>query len=58
MAWIAVDKNKTVYIYEYKPFREDGYWLSGSPFVEISKQTMKAIIGRDLTWNDEAVEIK
>ena len=59
MAWIAVDKNGDEYIYEYKPTKYKTDWsIRGDSFVELPKGSIKKLIGRDLTWDNEAVEIK
>lgn len=73
MAWLAVDKivNKemnTECIHSSKPKRHtDGYgeyWGVDSNndesiynVVELPKGSIKKLIGRDLTWEDEPVEI-
>lgn len=67
MAWVAVDKNKREFIYNTKPRRfgnycwhfdydEDSESLSGT--VSLPNGTIKKLIGRDLTWEDEPVELK
>lgn len=62
MAWLAVNKNKEEIIYYGKPERNniDGFWYdfhfidSGIP---LPKGTIKKLINKDLTWEDEPVEI-
>lgn len=60
MAWVAVDKDESEFIYETKPFRdEDREWCWGNMcFIELPKGSIKKLIGRELTWNDEPVELK
>lgn len=60
MAWLAVDEGGFEYIYDSCPERgahvfdpEGNLHLVGLP-----KGTIKKIIGRELTWQDEPVEIK
>ena len=59
MAWVAVDKDSTEYIYEEEPFRtEIGCWWSYFGVVRIPNGSIKKLIGRDLSWSDEPVELK
>nr|DAF54468.1 MAG TPA: hypothetical protein [Siphoviridae sp. ctKwY15] len=68
MAWVAVDKNGSEAIYEEEPVRNSDYdtWLSircdvlgrGTDFVLIPKGSIKKLIGRELSWKDEPVELK
>ena len=62
MAWIAVDKNGDEYVYSYEPHRECRkgleLWMSDGDYVELPKGSIKKLIGRELTWNDETVELK
>lgn len=63
MAWVAVDKDGTEKIFsDYcKPIR--GYYIEhlgkwiGIGIV-VPKGTIKKLIGRELTWEDEPVELK
>lgn len=62
MCWLAVDKNGTENIFQFIPIRkqENGYWKWDdiiSDVVEMPKGSIKKLIGRDLTWNDDAVEL-
>lgn len=66
MAWVAVDYNGDEYIYDNKP-EKSGYLTYNPPediygefigsMIELTKGTIKKLIGRDLTWEDEPVEI-
>lgn len=57
MAWVAVDMDNTEWIFSKKPFRsDDGYWYSDSQFIYIPESSIKKLIGRELTWDDEPVE--
>lgn len=59
MAWVAVDKDNTEYIYEDEPLRtEIGCWWSYLGVVRIPNGNIKKLIGRKLSWNDEPVELK
>ena len=67
MAWIAVDKNDDEYIFEKKPLRSyTGYWNvvyldyedRDSCCLELPRGSIKKLIGRELTFEDEPVELK
>ena len=57
MAWLAVEKNGDEYVFDYKPYRENNYWFCEICGVELPQGTIKKIIGRNLTWDDDPVEI-
>lgn len=66
MAWLAVDKNGTSFIYDEKPIRYSNYcWDTaydedGEPIggvVLLPNGAVEKLIGRDLTWEDAPVEI-
>lgn len=59
MAWLAVDgKNNTEWVYDYKPERASEFWYDIGNFIKLPKGSIKKLIGRDLTWDDEPVELK
>lgn len=60
MAWLAVDENGYEFIYRNKPYRRfNTYWYDGEDhFVELPEGTIKKLIGRDLFWCNEPVELK
>ena len=65
MAYVAVDKDGTETIFADKPSRvfDDVkncfYWVASSgSFIPIPKGTIKKLIGKELTWEDEPVEFK
>ena len=63
MAWLAVTKQGREFISMCKPIRvmdEDNYYGWKDTFTEISLHngSIKKLIGRELTWNDEPVELK
>lgn len=66
MAWIATDWNGEEWVYEAMPVRGgsidavDGrYWYADTGvFVELPRGSIKKLIGRDLTWEDEPVKLK
>lgn len=62
MAWLAVDYSGE-FISDKKPFRDMfniGYYgfISDSKVVKLPKGTIKKLIGKDLTWEDEPVELE
>ena len=59
MAWVAVDQDGLEAIFENKPLKVEYVWCcDGGEFVELPAGFVKKIIGRDLTWDDEPVELK
>lgn len=61
MAWVAVDKDGGEYIYENTPQRLDDCWhipYSSEFGVLLPKGSIKKLIGRDLTWEDNTVELR
>ena len=57
MAWVAVDKIGEDLISKTEPFRVGDYWIGYSIF-HLPKGSIKKLIGRELTWSDDAVELK
>lgn len=57
MAWVAVDKIDKELISQTEPFRVGDYWIDYSIF-HLPKGSIKKLIGRDLSWSDEPVELK
>ena len=58
MAWLAVDKDNSEYMYKEKPTRySDEYWVSDYSYIHICYGSIERLIGRELTWDDEPVEI-
>ena len=61
MAWVAVDEDGEERIFEAIPYRlYDSFWApeSVSSVVSLPKGSIKRLIGRDLSWSDEPVELK
>ena len=59
MAWIAVDEDEQGYVYDKKPTRYNDEWCNmKSEITAISDYAIQLIVGRDLTWEDEPVEVK
>lgn len=69
MAWVAVDKSGGEYIFDNRPGRSDNQWEDidyscyGESYMEVDtaivlpKGTIKKLIGRELTWEDNPVEL-
>lgn len=63
MAWLAVDKDGQECVYIFKPKRGNSQFDAVrmnnciTDFVELPSGSIKKLIGRDLTWEDEPVEI-
>lgn len=68
MAWVAVYKNGKECVFSHKPRRYKGLdvWCDeqyeGGIFydteIPLPKGSIKKLIGRDLYWSDEPVELK
>ena len=74
MAYVAVNKDGTENIFNYKPIVNDAYYkdlrhtelvecwspegLYGDSSVRLPRGTIEKLIGRKLTWEDEPVELK
>ena len=66
MAWVAVNWNGDEYIYEAMPERFYHRWLPAIceyqdrvyEYIELPKGSIKKLIGRELSWDDEPVELK
>lgn len=59
MAWLAVDLDETELIFELIPERSDrGDWIQGCDYVLVPKGSIEKLIGKELTWDDEPVELK
>lgn len=60
MAWLAVDKDDTEYLFELKPKRlhDIKVWEAMDvKWKELPKGSIFRLIGKELTWNNEPVEI-
>ena len=62
MAWLAIDKDGTEFIYDFKPVRpfNGNKWdiaTDSSWYINLPKGTIEKIIGKNLTWEDEPVKI-
>lgn len=57
MAWVAVDKIGEELISRTEPFRVGDYWIGESMF-HLPKGSIKKLIGIELSFSDEPVELK
>ena len=61
MAWVAVDEDGRECIYQFRPKRGNNQFrplYEYSMCLVLPKGSIKKLIGRDLTWEDNAVELK
>lgn len=60
MAWVAVDANGQEIIFEFEPERvQNLFWAEYiGEFLYLPKGTIKKLIDRDLTWEDNPVELE
>ena len=64
MAWVAVDKDGTECICSTEPYRDyvDYMWCIPNIFnscaIKLPKGSIKKLIGRNLTWENEPVELE
>lgn len=59
MAWLAVDENEQEVIFEYKPLRAKNWWYTelNDFSVNLPQGSIEKLIGKNLTWNDEPIEL-
>lgn len=57
MAWLAVDRNGCETIFSYRPCKCSDVWSDALDYVEIPNGSIRKLIGKDLTWDDEPVEL-
>lgn len=62
MAYVAVNKSGQEVMFNLYPTREDGYfwytYRNPDGRIFLPKGTIKKIIGKDLTWEDNPVELR
>lgn len=60
MAWVAVNKNGDEVLFDFEPERyNDFFWVADvGDDIYLPKGSIKKLIGRDLTWEDNPVELK
>ena len=62
MSYIAVDKSGEEWVFVDPPVRNEAVWYSkdsecGEDLVQVPIGTAKALLGIDLTWEDEPVKL-
>ena len=60
-AWVCVNSFGTELIFETEPHKAVYSWrddYGSCKCIEIPQGSIKKLIGRELTWNDEPVELK
>lgn len=69
MAWLAVDADNSEYIYDTQPVRAEYEWMPKpvglismqhpeyTDFIKLPKGSIRKLISKDLTWNDEPIEL-
>lgn len=59
MAYLACDEDCYEYIFSEKPERDESGWVTYySDGIRLPSGTIAKLIGRELTWSDEPVELK
>lgn len=65
MAWVAVDFDGKEYIYASEPTRSEecrcwqvDSWKTSLDIVELQNGSIKKLIGKELSFTDEPVELK
>lgn len=65
MAWLARDTDEILYIYSYKPIRENSLWKTRcdnfgleSDMINLPSDADEKLIGRHISWEDEPVKIE
>lgn len=61
MAWLAVDKNSTENIFQFRPKKTETSYIplySYSMWLTLPKGSIEKLIGKKLTWEDKPIELK
>ena len=65
MAWVTCSKDGEETIYEVKPYKYNDEWVPRKDgwdreykYMSLPHGSIKKLIGRELTWQDEPVELK
>jgi hypothetical protein len=58
MAYLAVDKNGSEYIYSELPKKNETNYHSKYGYVELPKGTIKKIIGKEMTFDNEPYHLE
>ncbi len=58
MAWVACDEDGYEFIFSKKPERDEGEWVTYySDAIRLPYGSIRKLIGKDLSWEDEPVEL-
>ena len=59
MAYVATDKDGSEWVFKYKPDRDERspIWFNEYDYVKLPKGSIAKLICRELTWDDEPVEL-
>lgn len=57
MAWVAVNPNGEERVSVYMPIRAEANFWYGVISLEMPKGSIQKLIGKELTWDDEPVEL-
>lgn len=58
MAFVACDEDGYEYIFSEKPERDECEWVTYySDRIQLPSGSIRKLIGRELTWEDEPVEL-
>lgn len=57
IVWLAVDEDGFETIHKEKPFRHKGCWQCGEIELTLPKGSIKKLIGKELSWEDEPFEL-
>ena len=58
MAWVAIDYDDAEWIYRVQSFRGETRFKTNSECVELPKDSVVKLIGKELFWEDEPIELK
>ena len=58
MAWVAVSCVNIEWVFKNKPTRGKYEWWYTEGAMVLPQGSIKKLIGRELTWNDDPVELK
>lgn len=62
MSWVAKDISGEEYIFDRCPYREEGRyynpWGTDGNTIKLPRGTIEKIIGRDLSWKEDPLELK
>ena len=57
-AWLAVDYDGAEWVYRAQPFRGETRFKTNFECVELPKDNVVKLIGKELSWENESIELK